>query len=325
MDHTVVNTSVKYETERAEAAAIRRFIELQARLLDYYGVKATSRFVELAEPRMRAHLLEAGAGEPVLFLHGGDGEGVNWAPVMGTLQSTAHLYAVDRPGFGLSDAFDYRTVDLRTHAVDFVTSLLDALGLESATLVGGSMGGFFTLATALAHPERVRGIVLVGAALGTTKQMGQQLQTICGTPGAPEAFMANLDNLDAQHEQYRDMFKMDLTHFPDLYFEARIAGLRLPSEKGTWATLLKRVATLEGIRPELYLGEELHRITAPTLVLWGEDDLAPPSMGRAATDAIPGSRFETIMGIGHFPYLEAPESCARLIAEFLAANRQNPE
>jgi pimeloyl-ACP methyl ester carboxylesterase len=320
---TVVHTSGDSATPEVEAT--HHFMQLQSELLAYYRVKATSRFVELARPRMRAHLLEAGKGEPVVMLHGGDGEAVNWAPLMGPLQKQVRVFAVDRPGFGLSDAFDYRTADLRTHAADFVASMLAALGLESATLIGGSMGGFFALAATLAHPELIRKLVLVGYPAGATKDISEGMRVLCGTPGMPEQFMKGRDTMEAQRSQYRDMFHVDPATVPDLYFETRIAGLRLPSEQGTWATLLPRIASLEGLRPEMYLGDELPRLKTPTLMIWGEHDMAPAEVGRGIAGKIPGARFEYLPGIGHFPFLEAPELCARLIAEFLGVQPAREE
>ncbi len=297
--------------------AIDRFRELQARLLDFYGVKARSRFLPLALPPLRAHVLEAGTGEPLIVFHGGDGEAVNWAPLMAPLQAHARLVAVDRPGFGLSDPFDYRTVDLRAHAADFVGSLLDALALESATLIGGSMGGFFALAGALAHPDRVRRLVLVGYPAGASKEISPGLRTICGTPGLAEQFMRGRDTMEAQRSQYREMFHIDPATVPDLYFETRVAGLRLPSEQGTWATLLTRIGSLEGLRPEVYLGAELPGLQAPTLIIWGEHDMVPVAEGQAIAAAIPGGRFELLPGVGHFPFLENPRRTSSLILEFV--------
>ncbi len=295
-----------------EGGAIRRFIELQEKLLGFYGVRATSRFVELTKPRMRAHVLEAGEGEPLVIFHGGDGEAVNWAPLMSPLQKNARILAVDRPGFGLSDAFDYRTVDLRAHAGDVVGSLIDALGLETATIVGGSMGGFFALAGALAHPGRVRRVVLVGLAAGTIPEIPDSLRAICDNPALAVEFMRGRDTMEAQKEQYREMFHTDPAIVPDLYFETRIAGLRLPSEQGTWATLLPRLG-----EPATYLGDALPRIQAPTLVIWGENDMTPAEVGRAVAAQLPRGRFEYMPGVGHFPFLEAPERTTQLITEFI--------
>lgn len=291
------------------------FVELQARLLAHYGVNATSRFVELAQPRMTAHVLDAGAGEPVLIFHGGDGEAVNWAPLMAPLQNSVRVLAADRPGFGLSDPFDYRTVDLRQHAADFTESLLDALGLESVTLVGGSMGGFFALAAAAALPERVRRLVLVGLAPGAISEIPDSLRAITQHPDLAVEFMKGRDTIQAQHSQYRDMFHVDPTTVPELYFQTRIAGLRLPSEQGTWATLLPRVG-----EPGLYFGEDLARITQPSLVIWGENDMAPLAVGQRIAARLGNGRLEPMAGVAHFPFLEAPEQTAKVITDFMSDN-----
>lgn len=307
----------------AAVDAIERFTRLQGEFLRSCSVNARSRFVDLARPAMRAHVLEAGAGEPVVLLHGGDGEAVNWAPTMAHLQAHARIFAVDRPGCGLSDAFDYRRVDLRDHAADFVISLLDALELDSATLVGSSMGGFFALAATLAHPERVSRLALVGYALGMTRALPLPVRIICGIPGLARRFMKGRPTLQAQRQKYRRMFHVDPDAIPPLHFETRIAGIQLPSAQGgetgvaTWAVLLPRVAGLWGLRKGIYLGSELSSIRVPTLMMIGEHDMAPPEAARAAAARIPSSRFELLAGVGHFPYLEAPERTAELISELL--------
>jgi pimeloyl-ACP methyl ester carboxylesterase len=299
--------------------AVRQFVDIQSELLALYDVRAMSRFVELQNPRMRVHVLEAGAGEPLVLIHGGDGEGVNWSATMGPLQKSAHLFAIDRPGFGLSDGFDYRHVNLRKHAGDFMVSLL-ALELESATLVGSSMGGFFATVAALDHPERVRVLVLVGFAVGTTRQLPVGLRIMCGVPGLAKRFMRGRPTIEAQRAQYRDMFHINPDSIPPLYFKLRIAGIQLPSEQGTWATLLPRVASLRGTRNEVYLGDELSRIDVPCLMIMGEHDMVSADVGRAAIAKIAGARFELLPGIGHLPYLEAPERTADLIASFVSTH-----
>lgn len=302
----------------AAAAGRENFIELQAALLQHYGAVARDEYVELKQPALRLHLLIAGQGEPVLYFHGGDGEAVDWAPLLAELQGDVQIIGVDRPGFGLSDPFDYSSVDLRRHAGDVIVSLLDALGIEQATLVGGSMGGYFVLSAALDHPERVKRVVLLGMAVGLASDVGEELKQLCGTPGAPQAFMQQAASLQAQQDQYRYMFHIDPAGVPELYFRTRLAGLTLPGCQETWAVLLTRVADLNGVKPGMYFGEELGRLRMPVLIVWGEHDMAPPAVGAAAAGLIPQCSFITLPGIGHFPFLEAPQQTAQLIREFIA-------
>jgi len=312
---TVMTQAASIEADRRAA-----FESLQYQLLDYYGVSASSRYLTLHEPAVRLHVLEAGPedGEPILIIHGGDGEAVDWAPLMAPLQDHARIYAIDRPGFGLSDPFDYRRVDLRKHAVEVVNSVLDALDVESINLIGGSMGGFFSLATALAKPERVRKLVLVGFSLGLTNSASFPLRILCGIPGAARLFMRNAASLESQRSQYRKMFKIDPDTIPELYFRTRIAGVSIPGAQMTWALLLQKVAGLSGIRPGIYLGEELSTLRTPTLCIWGaKDDMAPISSGEEALSRAPQSRFVRLEDVGHFPFLEAPEVCANLVTDFL--------
>lgn len=296
------------------------FAGRQDELLRLYGVDATSRSVQLDRPPLRLHALEAGHGEPAIVLHGGDGQGVDWAPLLAELQGSLRLVAVDRPGFGLSDPFDYRRVDLRRHAADVVVSLLDALDLERATLIGGSMGGFFALATALEAPERVDSLVLVGMPAGVTRSAALPLRLVCGLPGASRLFMRSLvrGGAEARKKQYRTMFAVDPATVPEPYFALQEAGLRVPGAADTWAVLLRRVASLRGLSRDTLLVDELPRIAHRSLFLWGErEPMAPLEEGRAAAAAMPSATFTVLPDVGHFPFLEAPDACARLILDFL--------
>lgn len=298
-------------------ADIRRtFAERQEELLRFYDLPAQSRFIQLERPQMQVHLLEAGEGEPLILIHGGDGEGVTWAPLMAQLKDDYRVIALDRPGCGLSDPFDYRKVDLRQHSSDYVTSVLDALGLESATLVCCSMGGYFGLATALDHPERVRRLVLVGVPVGMFNSAPLPLRVIGGVPGMTRRFMKTRGSMEAQRAQYQQMFGMDPDAIPVPYLESRIAGVSIPATQDTWAVLLRRWVGFRGVRPEMYFGEELANVDLPALVLWGERDMAPIEEGQRESARMARAQFVAMMGLGHHPFLEAPEQTAQLIREF---------
>jgi pimeloyl-ACP methyl ester carboxylesterase len=317
-----MNTTLTGPTSEGRAAAHlgpehRRFVRAQRALLDHYGITARSRYLELERPRMRAHALDVGSGEPFVVLHGGDGQAVDWAPLMAELQHDVRMVAVDRPAFGLSDPFDYRTTDLRRHAADFVTSVLDALDLESATLVAGSMGGFFALSTALDRPERVRRLIFVGMPLGISRTCPLPFRLLCGVPGLTRLVMMRTarSGIEARRKQYVKMFSVDLAKVPDIYFEMQAAGMAMPGAMPTWVTLLRRIAGLRGIRREVVLEDELVSLRAPPLLIWPEHDMIPAAEGRSAAERMPSARCEVLEGVGHFPFLEAPRDCARLIRD----------
>jgi hypothetical protein len=96
MSATTIQTVTEPRAEKRPSPQLAAFVEAQDRLLRHYGVSARSRYLALERPPMRAHLLEAGQGEPTIILHGGDGQGVDWAPLMAQLQEGFHLHAIDR-------------------------------------------------------------------------------------------------------------------------------------------------------------------------------------------------------------------------------------
>jgi pimeloyl-ACP methyl ester carboxylesterase len=137
------------------------FREAERRVLARYGVPCQTRVLDLAQPRLRVRLLERGEGRP-LVLVGGDGAvSAAWAPLLAGLPGR-RLIVLDRPSFGLGDAFDYRGVDLRAHGSAVLRSLLDALELERAAFAGSSGGGQWSLWLAASAPERVSAVAVFG-------------------------------------------------------------------------------------------------------------------------------------------------------------------
>jgi pimeloyl-ACP methyl ester carboxylesterase len=122
---------------------------------------------------------------------------------------------------------------------------------------------------------------------------------------------------EARKKQYRSMFHVDPATLPEAYFDMQVAGMRIPGALPTWAVLLRRVAGLRGLRPEVTFADELGRLEVPTLVVWGEHDMAPAEAGREAIARTPRGRFEYLPGVGHFPFLEVPDETARLVREFV--------
>ena len=130
------------------------FEQAERRLFASCGVQSASRRVRLADPPVSVRVLEVGDGPPLVLVHGSGMSASTWAPLMPYLGAN-RLIAVDLPGFGVSDPFDYAGRPLRSHAVAQLTSLLDALGLEQVPVVGTSLGGMWALCLALDAPDRV--------------------------------------------------------------------------------------------------------------------------------------------------------------------------
>src|SRR6202171_338422 len=142
----------------AIAAMVCPDIPLTA-LLPEYGA-APSKFVEIEG--MRIHYRDEGAGSPLVLLHGFGSSLYTWDGWVRQLAGTRRLIHLDLPGFGLTGPApdgDYRT-ERYAHVV---AALLDRLGVERIDVAGNSMGGRTALMFALAHPERVRKLILVDA------------------------------------------------------------------------------------------------------------------------------------------------------------------
>lgn len=323
------------------AVARDEFAELLNAVLEWYGVDATERYVDLDRPAMRAHVLECGTGDPVVFIHGGGDVAMLWAPLLARMQGEFALYAPDRPGCGLSDGFVYDDIDLRQHATDFVCSLLDALEIARADVVTCSAGAYFAFAAALARPERFRKLVFAGYPLGivdtnpvwSSPPAIRNLLLVGGIPGFGKLFELMQSRMDAEtvQELYAEEFNADVSIYPDQYFDAYATAIQLRGATQSFISFIKSCFGLRGLTAQADLSDEVSSLEVPSLFLWGEHDLAPPEVGRETVAPIPGGTFEVVDGAGHFPFHDAPDWTADRITEFLqdvpetTANRQEVE
>jgi pimeloyl-ACP methyl ester carboxylesterase len=287
---------------------VEAFKIAQQNLLRKHGVSAESRYLKLKKSALTVHVLAAGRGEPVLLLHGGGGFACQFAPLMGPLQTRFRLFAADRPGCGLTDKLDYSTISLRSHAVGFVTSLLDGLDLPKAALAGASMGGLWALYFALARPERVAKLVLLGEPAWSPRVMTH----------APPPWR-NTATRESIRAAIGARQVADVTRVSDEYVDAAVAARRLPGADLSWNTLIEKF-TKDGMGT-YHLRPELKNLKVPTLFIWGDKDkLGPPTLGEEMAKLAPNARCEIIRDAGHLPWLDHPQHCARLAAEVFRTN-----
>jgi pimeloyl-ACP methyl ester carboxylesterase len=288
--------------------ASERYKRLQTAVLKSRQLDYTERDVDVASLGLRAHVIEVGSGEPLLLIHGGNGVGAHWLPLMTRLVGW-RIVVPDRPGCGLTDRFLYDGVDMRAHGAAFVEGVLDALKVEGASIIGNSMGGYFALCFALAHPNRVRKLVLAGGPAGSAR-------AATGAPSA-EAVEARVKSSRQPGRPGAGGVVADPSRIPDDLIELFDARLGIPGEEESWRSLLRNT---HPNRTTFSLHSELKGLRTPTLLIWGEQDRIDPPVPAATAIAkhLPNARLVLLPDAGHAPWFDKPDECATLITEFLA-------
>lgn len=252
-----------------------------------------------------------GAGAPVLLIHG-SGPGVsawaNWRLVMPALAQQARVIAPDMVGFGYTErpqGFVYSMDAWVRQAV----GLLDALGIERTDLVGNSFGGGLSLALAIAHPERVRRLVLMGSA-GVSFPLTEGLDAVWGYTPSVENMRAIMDYFAFDQGLMSD----DLAR---LRFEASIRpgfqesfAAMFPAPRQRW---IEALASAEA---------DIRALPHQALVIHGrEDRVIPLATSLTLSSWIQRSQLHVYGQCGHWTQIEQAARFARLVGDFLAEAR----
>jgi pimeloyl-ACP methyl ester carboxylesterase len=264
----------------------------------------------------RVNVLETGDGPPVLFLHGTNTDSRSLLPLLAHLEGVRAI-AVDRPGFGRSDPVRVPRERFRAAAVAFVDEFLDALGLERPVLAGNSMGGTWALWYALARPERVRGLVLVGSAPLLPGTHAPAPLRLLATPGVGALLGRVKPNAAMVVRLMGAMGEQDtIVRHPEL-LATLVATGRDRQATAVNRAELRAVLTPAGFRRSAMVREDdLRRVAMPALLIWGDrDPVATVEAARVTAELIPQAQLEVLPG-GHVPYLGNPERTARLLSAF---------
>jgi pimeloyl-ACP methyl ester carboxylesterase len=295
----------------------QRFERDRLALFAEHGTHGRSRWIPDHQERETYALVRGHGAVPAILVHGGIGDASEWVLLAGRLDE--NLIIPDRPGYGLTYRIDYRKLDLRRAAADWLLELIDGSGLERIDLLGASMGGFFALAFATRHPERVRRLVLLGAPVGLHRDIPFFLR-LWGNPVVGR-LISRMKIRDADTLRKR-AFAGLVAHserVPSGVLEIQLAGRELPGTALTTRTMLHAVTSLRGLRDGSWLGEDIVQLEVPSLVLWGaRDGLAPPSIGAEFTRRMPEAKFIIVDDAGHIPHLDQPEAVAATVHAFLA-------
>jgi pimeloyl-ACP methyl ester carboxylesterase len=305
-----------------------KFEAAEQRLFSECGIAASSRRLKLADPRLWVRVLEAGAGTPMVLVHGSGMSAPTWAPLMPHLPDH-RLIAVDLPGFGLSDPLNYAGRSLREHAVAQLTSLLDALELDRAAVVGTSLGGMWALCLAVEAPDRVTAVCSLGVpAVALPAMRGDPFFTALSTAGVRHVVVRiRSPNVAVTRASLARgvIGPRGANQAPDGFFAVVHEGMRQPGYRTAMLSHMWLAMRRGHPLPQNFLLEtELRRIAAPVLMIWGDaDPYGPPEIGQRAAAIIPNARLEVIPG-RHAPFLDDPQRCAAAIKDLLQTGASPP-
>jgi pimeloyl-ACP methyl ester carboxylesterase len=252
------------------------------------------------------------AGSYIILLHGGNGSIEFWVYNIAVLAQHHRVYAFDMVGSGKSDypAADYSL----TYQAEFLKSFMSALSIESATLIGNSMGGAVALQFTRFYPDRVDRLVLVDSmGLGREISLGIRLITL----------PAIVSGLRPGRWMIPAMLKSNFYDGRKLapeWLELRYAVFAIAGRNQVILNLGRSNFTLRGVRPDVYqpIIDSLPQITQQTLIIWGDCDwIIPAKHADIAATGLPNNQLQIFPNCGHHPYLEYPDKFNRSVLEFL--------
>jgi len=255
------------------------------------------RTVSVRDGLFQTELLQGGSGDPLLFLHGAGG--LREGGYLDDLAERFTVYAPSHPGFGASEGFE-RIDDIIDLAL-YYHDLMDALGIESAHVVGHSMGGMLAAEIAALCSHRVRRLVLANA-VGLWRDEAPVLDFFVLGPDQLLPYIVH----DPESDAVREAFPAPESQ--DDMIEAMYQRIQSYSSAGKFLWPI----------PDRGLKRRIHRIAAPTLIVWGESDrLVPPSYAEDFRSSIGDSRVVIMKECAHLPMFEKRAEFVSLVTEFL--------
>jgi pimeloyl-ACP methyl ester carboxylesterase len=266
----------------------------------------------------RTHVLEVGAGEPLIFLHGLGASAGSYVALIGALGRHRRVIAIDRPGSGLSDQVRFKGHP-RPAWNSVISSVAEKFELDRFDMVGHSMGGLAAGGFAVDNPNRVRKLVLL-APVGLASRL-PAIWAIGGLPGVMD-LVGTLDQFMMASQVARGYTDIrGITWGPvqvgsDRHRYQYLIGRRF--SKGSDLDSFPGLMTITKFRPESLLLPGLGLFSGRTLVIWGDrDDLVPAAPAQAELSSYPGIELAMLPMRGHlFPFTE-PLRTEQMIQAFL--------
>jgi pimeloyl-ACP methyl ester carboxylesterase len=260
----------------------------------------TDRTVSTWNDRITMRVRVGGDGPPLLYLH--PSAGLQWDPFLDKLAQQYTIYAPEFPGTTPGDPYAIHQIDDLWDAVLIYEQTIRGLGLSGIPVVAQSFGGMLAAEIAAAYPDLFSKVVLLDP-IGLWRDDAPVANAIAAPPSELPALL-----------------------FADPTSEAAQAMLALPEDPEARASAQAAMVWNLGATGKLYwpipdrgLAKRLHRITTPTLIVWGEQDaLISPVYAEEFRARIRDSRVEIIPKSGHIPQVEQMEPTYSAVSAFLS-------
>ena len=265
------------------------------------------------DDNVKLHYEEAGTGTPIVFVHEFAGDCRSWEAQIRHFGRRYRCIAFNARGYPPSDVPDDVNMYSQVRARDDIKAVLDALKIDKAHIVGLSMGGFATLHFGFTYPERVLSLVVGGCGYGA--QADKRAQFAAETEAAAKRFeeigmskAAQGYALAPSRVQFQNKDPRGWKEFAD--------QLATNSTKGSALTM----RGVQSRRPSLFdLVEQMKTITAPTLIITGDEDWPCLEPAILMKRTINSAGLVVLPNAGHTVNLEEPAAFNQQVADFLHA------
>jgi len=260
---------------------------------------AQQRTVTVWQGRVPLRVHVEGEGPAVVFFHGP--WGLTWGPFLEALARSFAVYAPEHPGTTAGEPDAVQHVDSLWDLVLCYDELLERLGLHDAMLVGHSFGAMVACEVAALRPSRIRRLALIDP-IGLWRD---------DAPVTNWMLVAPQDLPGYVFREPEGVAAKALFSIPEDPEDGALARTRLTWAMGCTGKFIWPI-------PDKGLKKRIHRIEAPTLLVWGQDDrLVPLAYADEFARRLAKTRVEVVKGAGHAPHLEQPEAASRVVQAFL--------